>query len=138
MRASTALWIVLLFMSFKSTAQEKKITRELEAKRTSGTVKIDGLLNDAAWNDAAPMTDMVEFRPKIGALEDPAVKTTAYLMYNDEGIFFGGFCRERTKDSIATELTGTRDGFGTNDYIGLIFDTYNDKLNGFEYFVTPH
>lgn len=136
MRASTALWLVLLFVSFSSTAQQK-ITRELEAKRTAGAVKIDGLLNDAAWNDAAPMTDMVEFRPKIGALEDPAVKTTAYLMYNDEGIFFGGFCRERTKDSIATELTGTRDGFGTNDYIGLIFDTYNDKLNGFEYFVTP-
>ena len=136
MRASIALWIVLLFISFSSIAQQK-ITRELEAKRTSGKVKIDGLLNDAAWNDAAPMTDMVEFTPKIGALEDPAVKTTAYLMYNDEGIFFGGFCRERTKDSIATELTGTRDGFGTNDYIGLIFDTYNDKLNGFEYFVTP-
>ena len=38
--------------------------------------------------------------------------------------------------SIATELSG-RDGFGTNDYIGLIFDTYNDKQNGFEYFLTP-
>jgi len=43
---------------------------------------------------------------------------------------------ENTKDSIATELVG-RDGFGTNDYIGIIFDTYNDKLNGFEYFITP-
>lgn len=57
-------------------------------------------------------------------------------MYNDEGIYFGGHCYERTKDSIATELAG-RDGFGTNDYMGIIFDTYCDKLNGFEYFVTP-
>lgn len=136
MRPSFALWLAFLLISFSSTAQ-KKLVRELEAKRTNGIVKIDGLLNDTAWKDAALMTDMVEFRPKIGALEDPANKTVAYLMYNDEGIYFGGFCRERTKDSIAMELTGTRDGFGTNDYVGLILDTYNDKLNGFEYFVTP-
>ena len=136
MRISSILWLAFLLVSFKSTAQTK-IVRELEAKRTNGIVKIDGLLNDTAWQDAAVMTDMVEFRPKIGALEDPANKTVAYLMYSDEGIYFGGFCHERTKDSIATELIGTRDGFGTNDYVGLILDTYNDKLNGFEYFVTP-
>ena len=110
--------------------------RRLQAKRTSGIIKIDGIPNDAAWKDAAVMTDMVEFRPTVGRHEDYANRTIAYLMYNDEGIYFGGFCHERTKDSIATELKG-RDGFGTNDYIGIIFDTYNDKLNGFEYFVTP-
>ena len=136
MRTSFALWLTFLLVSFSSTAQ-KSVIRELEAKRTNGIVKIDGLLIDSAWRDAAVMTDMVEFRPKIGALEDPAVKTIAYLMYSDEGIYFGGFCHERTKDSIATELIGTRDGFGANDYVGIIIDTYNDKLNGFEYFVTP-
>lgn len=136
MRISSTLWLAFLLVSFRSTAQ-KNVIRELEAKRTNGIVKIDGLLNDTAWQDAAVMTDMVEFRPKIGALENPANKTIAYLMYSDEGIYFGGFCHERTKDSIATELIGTRDGFGTNDYVGLILDTYNDKLNGFEYFVTP-
>lgn len=109
--------------------------RSLQAKRTEGKVKIDGILNDAAWKDAAVMTDMVEFRPTVGRHEDFANRTIAYLMYSDEGIYFGGYCYERTKDSIATELKG-RDGFGTNDYIGIIFDTYNDKLNGFEYFVT--
>jgi len=110
--------------------------KELPAKRTTQTVKIDGLINDGAWKDAAIMTDLIEFRPKVGAVENPETKTIAYLMYDDNGIYFGGFCYERTKDSIARELTA-RDGFGTNDYIGIIIDTYNDKINGFEYFVTP-
>ena len=110
--------------------------KDLPAKRTTQTVKIDGLITDAAWKDAALMTDLVEFRPKMGTVEPHDVRTEAYLMYNDEGIFFGGYCYERTKDSIARELSG-RDGFGANDYIGVIFDTYFDKLNGFEYFVTP-
>ena len=110
--------------------------KELPAKRTAQAVKIDGLINEAAWKDAALMTNLVEFRPKMGAVEAYDVRTEAYLMYNDEGIFFGGYCYERTKDSIARELSG-RDGFGANDYVGIIFDTYYDKINGFEYFVTP-
>src|SRR6476620_4227392 len=136
MRTACTICILLLLMANTSTAQVKE-PRVLDAKRTTGIVKIDGLLNDAAWKDAAIMKDMVYFRPKTGAPEDPPNRTVAYLMYNDEGIYFGGFCYERTKDSIATELKGKRDGFGSNDYIGIIFDTYQDKLNGFEYFVTP-
>ena len=27
-------------------------------------------------------------------------------MYDDEGIYFGGYCHEKTKDSIASELVG--------------------------------
>lgn len=118
-----------------STAQSPA-PKQLEAKRTNQKVKIDGLIDDAAWKDAAIMTNLVEFRPKVGAIESPETKTIAYLMYDDNGIYFGGYCYERTRDSIATELKG-RDGYGANDYIGIIFDTYHDKLNGFEYFITP-
>jgi len=124
-----------LLIGYTALAQSPP-PRQLPAQRTTKPVKIDGLINEEAWKDAAVMTDMVEFRPTVGRLESPETKTVAYLMYNDEGIYFGGHCYERTKDSIATELAG-RDGFGTNDFIGIIFDTYYDKQNGFEYFVTP-
>jgi hypothetical protein len=80
------------------------------------------VLNDSAWKNAPVMTDLIEFRPKVGAVENPIQKPFLISIYDDEGIYFGGFCYERTRDSIATELVG-RDGFGTNDYIGLIFDT---------------
>ncbi|MBL7739894.1 MAG: carbohydrate binding family 9 domain-containing protein [Chitinophagaceae bacterium] len=110
--------------------------RELPAKRTTQKVTIDGSLNELAWKDAAMMTDLVEFRPKMGAKEQYENRSETWLMYDDEGIYFGGYLHERTRDSIATDLRG-RDGFGMNDYIGIIFDTYYDKLNGFEYFVTP-
>ena len=126
---------LLLLLCSSSIAQSPK-PLELPAKRTNQPVKIDGLLNEDAWKDAAIMSDLVEFRPTVGKKEAPENRTVAYLMYSDDGIYFGGYCYERTKDSIATELSG-RDGFGTNDYIGIIFDTYYDKINGFEYFITP-
>jgi hypothetical protein len=92
----------------------------LPAKRTNQRVRIDGLLTDSAWKDASMMTDLVEFRPKIGDREEYSNRTEAWLMYDDEGIYFGGYCHEKTKDSIASELVG-RDGFGTNDYVGDYF-----------------
>lgn len=114
----------------------KAAPRLLTAQRTSASIQIDGLLNDTAWKTAPVATDFVEFRPAVGVKEAAETKTVSYLLYSDEGIYFAGFCYERSKDSIAMELKG-RDGFGMNDYIGIIFDTYKDNLNGFEYFVTP-
>ena len=131
-KTNIALGGLLLLCVFASA--QTTPPRRLPANRINLPVKIDGLLNDSAWKSAAMMTDLVEFRPKVGARENFENRTETYLMYSDEGIYFGGYCYERTRDSIATELSG-RDGFGTNDYIGLIFDTYHDKINGFEYFV---
>jgi hypothetical protein len=110
--------------------------RQLPAKRTTLPIKIDGLLNDAAWKDAPAALDYTEFRPTPFRKEDSANRTEVYMLYDDEGLYFGGYCYERSKDSISSELVG-RDGFGNNDYIGFIIDTYKDKINGFEYFLTP-
>ncbi len=123
-----------LAINFQAFCQSSP--RQLPAKRTNLPVKIDGVLDDAAWKEAPLMEGLIEFKPLVGDKEDPANKTEAYLIYDDLGIYFGGYCHERTRDSIASELAG-RDGFGTNDFVGIIFDTYFDHINGFEYFVTP-
>ena len=108
----------------------------LQSKRTTANIKIDGTLDEVAWKDAPIALGYTEFRPTPFRKEDEANRTEVYMLYNDEGIYIGGYCYEKTKDSISTELNG-RDGFGNNDYIGIIFDTYKDKINAFEYFITP-
>lgn len=136
MKIKTILAILGLLSLPALSFSQASAPKQLPAVRVTKPIKIDGLINEEAWKDAPEMTNLVEFRPTVGAIEKPETKTVSYLLYDDEGIYFGGFCYERAKDSIATELVG-RDGFGTNDYVGLIFDTYYDKQNGFEYFITP-
>jgi hypothetical protein len=131
------IFILVLVILQSLCIYAQNIHRTLPAKRTGLPVKIDGILDDEAWKDAPAALGYTEFRPTPFKKEDSSVRTECYMLYNDEGIYISGFCHEPTKDSIAAELTG-RDGFGTNDYIGVIFDTYNDKINGFEYFVTPY
>ncbi len=126
--------ILIPYFCFANTDPfSKKI---LLAKRTEKSVKIDGVLNDIAWKDAAKADNFVEFRPNIGKIDSLGDHTEAFIMYSDDGIYIGGTCYESDPSQISKELVG-RDGIGANDYIGFIFDTYNDKLNGFEYFVTP-
>jgi len=110
--------------------------KQLAGKRANSPIKIDGKLDDIAWKDAPLATGFIELRPIPFRKEEYANRTEVYLLYNNQGIYIGGYCHEKTKDSIQTELIG-RDNFGSNDFIGVIFDTYNDKINGFEYFVTP-
>ncbi|MFZ1785587.1 MAG: DUF5916 domain-containing protein [Ferruginibacter sp.] len=110
--------------------------RKLAAKRINSTIKIDGILDEAAWKEAPVADKFISLRPTPFIPESPENATVIYFLYDNEGIYVGGYLHEKSKDSIAAELTG-RDGFGNNDFVGVIFDTYNDKLNGFEYFVTP-
>jgi hypothetical protein len=110
--------------------------KELTALRTTATIKLDGLIDEPEWKKAPAATNFTELRPTPFRLEEQANSTEIYFLYNNIGIYVGGYCHERNRDSIAAELVG-RDGFGNNDFIGIVFDTYLDKLNGFEYFVTP-
>ncbi len=136
MRNKTFTSILIFILSIFAATAQSLPHKQLAARRSTGPVHLDGLINEKAWGEASKAAGFIEFRPKAGRPEDSTSRTDAYIMYTDEGIYFGGFCFEPSKDSISAELTG-RDGFGNNDMIGVVFDTYYDKLNAFEFFVTP-
>lgn len=132
------LFFCLCCKVFAQTNVATKIIlqKNITAKRTAEKIKIDGLLTETAWKGAPIAKNFTELRPSPFRKEEEANRTEAYILYSDEGLYLAGYCYEKSKDSISTELRG-RDGFGNNDWIGFVFDTYNDKLNGFEYFTTP-
>jgi hypothetical protein len=106
--------------------------RKLPAKRTTASFKIDGNLDEAAWKDAPVATDFIEFRPNFGAKEKN--KTEVRILYDNSFVYVGGYCHD-SPDSISRELAG-RDNVGNSDFVGVIFDTYNDKINAVGFYVT--
>jgi hypothetical protein len=133
-----SLFACLLLASFFSAQSFAQVTpKRIVAKRTIASIKIDGNLDDSAWKNAAIATDFVEWRPDFGQQEGPGNKTTIYLLYDNTSVYVGGYCHERTRDSISRELIG-RDRVGVNDFVGVIIDTYNDKINGVGFYVTPY
>jgi hypothetical protein len=70
LKTNVTLWAMLL-LCLGVNAQtpgpkQPPAAKQLAAIRTAKPVKIDGLINDEAWKDAAIMTDLTEFRPTVG------------------------------------------------------------------------
>lgn len=125
----------LISMGLAAQKADKPV-KKLAAVRTTQKIVIDGDLKDDAWQQAPVATDMVEWRPSFGKIENYANRTEIRILYDNSAIYVGGFCHQASNDSISSELVG-RDQVGVNDFVGVLFDTYNDKINGFGYYVTP-
>lgn len=128
--------LILSICCCNIAAAQTTAVKKIAAQRINERIKIDGILNEPVWKGAPVADSFVESRPVPFKKEDAGNATKIYLLYDNEGIYAGGYLHEKNKDSIAAELVG-RDGFGNNDFLGIIFDTYTDKQNGFEYFITP-
>lgn len=115
--------------------QSVKELRKVPATRTTQKIVIDGDLKDSAWMNAPAASDFVEWRPDFGNIERKENRSVIKILYDNNAIYVGGYCY-MPKDSISAELVG-RDKVGSNDFVGILFDTYNDKINGFGYYVTP-
>lgn len=121
------------FLFFKCFSQPKTFT----ALKAAEPVKVDGELNEPVWDNVMPITGFAEWKPNNGVIEDSSTQTTVYIFYSDRAVYIGGHCRERIKDSVSTELVA-RDEGGVNDLIEVVVDTYNDKINGFAFYVNPN
>lgn len=115
--------------------QTEKVVKKIPAVRTTQKIVIDGNLNDSAWLQAPVATDFIEWRPTFGNKEDEKNRTEIRILYDNNAIYIAGYAHEASPDSITKELVG-RDVVGVNDFVGVIFDTYHDKINGFGYYVT--
>ena len=127
-------FIAAVLISLCLSAQP--VPKQLSAKRTTATIKIDGKIDEAAWTDAPLATNFVEWRPSFGRIEEKETRTEIRLLYDNTAVYVAGYCHERVTDSVSKELVG-RDRVGVNDYVGVIFDTYLDKINGVGFYLTP-
>ncbi|GAA4381175.1 DUF5916 domain-containing protein [Hymenobacter koreensis] len=107
--------------------------KQLAAVRISGGIKLDGVLDEAAWQQAGAATDFIQNRPNPGPPERH--KTEVRILYDDANLYVGAIMHDVSPDSILREFTA-RDNFGNTDFIGIFLDTYADKLNGYGFFVT--
>src|SRR4051812_20017029 len=113
-----------------------------EARRMAGAVRytgaaprLDGVLDDAAWAQAQPISDFVQRQPNPGA---PAtLRTEARIVYDDAAIWVAVRAFDPHPDSLAAPV-GRRDMAGVStDWIHVILDSYNDKRTAFRFTVNP-
>ena len=115
-------------------AQNSAPKKKLTATRTTISPKIDGNIDDAVWANAAIASDFIELRPVPGRIEPKDGRTEIKMLYDDYAIYISARMYDHP-DSVVHELVA-RDQIGNADFLGVIFDTFLDGVNGYGFFVT--
>jgi len=108
--------------------------RDYHATRLTGSApEIDGRLDDACWLSVGEWAgDYTQREPHEGA--KGSFPTELKVLYDDR--YFYVAIRAYDPDvAVRPRLMGSRDEF-TGDIVGINFDSYHDRLNGFEFDVT--
>jgi Carbohydrate family 9 binding domain-like len=109
--------------------------KKLVAVKTNTPPKIDGILDDEVWKNVPVATDFIENQPVAGRHEKTEDRTEIKIIYDNTAIYIAARMYESDPNKIARELT-TRDSIANDDFIGIIFDTYHDGLNGSGFYTT--
>src|SRR5947209_9889452 len=109
--------------------------RRIQAVRITEALKIDGLLDEAAWSLAQPATDFFQQQPIEGT--PASERTEVRALFDDQNIYFGIRAFDSDAKHInARELVRDAD-FSNDDTVALLLDTYHDRRNAFRFIVNP-
>ena len=96
---------------------------------------LDGRLDDAAWSHAVPIEGFVQRDPNYWM--PGSERTTARIIYDDKHIYFGFECWVADSSGFVANNMRRDSQLSGDDNIQIILDTYNDRQNGFFFFVNP-
>lgn len=108
--------------------------KELNASFTEERIKVDGLLTEAAWQQAETASDFVQNNPMPGRA--PSQPSEVRVLYDNDALYIGAFMRDSAPDSVLSQLT-VRDELGNTDFFGVWFSCFRDGINAFQFTVTP-
>jgi len=111
------------------TADRKQATA---TRVPNGSVRIDGRLDDEAWQKATPITDFIQKEPVENAA--PTDKMEVRLLYDDDVLYVGA--RMFSSDGRIQAPLGRRDNTDQAEHILVSFDTFLDRRTAVVFGVT--
>ena len=94
---------------------------------------IDGKLDDEIWKSAAVLKDFYQIQP--GDNIAPTKQTEVLLGYDAKFLYVAFRCFDEPDKVRAT--IAKRDNIWNDDYVGILFDTFNDGRKAYEFDFNP-
>jgi hypothetical protein len=118
--------LALSFPLFITAAVAQEQNVPIQIRRATGSISIDGNLNDPGWQNASRIDKFYETNP--GDNIEPSAKSVGYLAYDDQ-FLYAAFEFSDPHPSQIRAPYNDRDNIGgmTDDYGGIIVDTRNDR-----------
>ncbi|MBN2030674.1 carbohydrate binding family 9 domain-containing protein [bacterium] len=109
---------------------------EIFVNWTDKEIKVDGVLDEEAWNDAEPYEDyFYQLEPLDRA--PSSEKTKVMVLQDDHMIYFGILCYDSEPDKIFASSMRRDAIFRRGELIELLIDTFRDNRNCYLFQANP-
>ncbi|HWI20304.1 MAG TPA: DUF5916 domain-containing protein, partial [Vicinamibacterales bacterium] len=117
-----------------AAAQSSRERPTMTAQRVNESLRIDGVLDEAAWASAPIVDRFVQQEPAEG---QPATDRTEVRVLYDGGHLYIGVRAYSSLAVTATEMRRDADRLFDEDNFQVILDTFHDSRNGYMFVTTP-
>ncbi len=98
----------------------------------AGAIRLDGHLDDAAWQQATPITDFLQAEPTENA--PPADRMEVRFVYDEDALWIGA--RMESASGQVPAPMSRRDDGQQAEYVQIELDTYLDRRTAYMFGVT--
>lgn len=96
-----------------------------------GAIRVDGVLDEAEWAAASPVTDFARFQPTGGGA--PPGTTEVRFLADDRNLYVG--VRVRGADYPIRARISPREQIFADDQIGLYLDPFGESQSGYIFYL---
>ena len=109
----------------------------VRAVRHDDGVDVDGVLDEPVYAAVPAITGFVQLMPDAGA---PATeRTEAWIVFDDTNVYVSARVWDSAPESrwVANEMRRDTSQLRQNEVFGVLFDTFYDRRNGFNFYTNP-
>ncbi len=128
-----ALCYLLVSLPLQSLAQEagNLDAKQFEMARLAEDAIIDGVLDDAVWQQATLISDFHQEFPVEYA--DPSQATEVLIYYTEDAVYVGARLFDTEPENITAQVLRQYSTINSDDWFVFQFDTFNDKRSGYRF-----
>lgn len=131
MRGSVLAMLALAVFGLRAQTPRVNQAFQMHLRPAEGKVQLDGQLNEAAWKQAARVSDFHQVTP-IDTIK-AKVRTDVYMTYDDKYLYIAAECFLISEKAYVVESLKRDFNFGNNDNFLVFIDTFDDKTTGFSF-----
>lgn len=123
-----ALRIAVLGVAL-STSRVSAQVATVTARKAAGPIRVDGLLDETAWAEAAVLADLTQQDPHPG--EPTAFRTEVRILLAGDDLYIGFRCFDPQPDQIAVHTMQRDAPLDGDDHVAIVLDTFLDGRTGY-------
>src|SRR5215208_3698076 len=110
------------------------LAHAIRVSRASGSIHVDGKLDESVWSQARPATRFYQTAPHEG--EPATEQTDVRIAFDEDAVYIGARLLDSDPQGVRGQLA-RRDASTESDLFEVAFDSYHDHNTSFVFGINP-